>query len=562
MGGILLRIKSWWDGADKGQRTVTVVGGGFLVFLVVVTYMFASKPHMGLLASGLSPAEQGIAAKDLQKMGIPYEMDQQGNLNVPTDRIAETRSNLEMAGHLPVSHGNADTDLSKLSAMTSPSVEREQLKANAEARLAQTIEGLDGIATASVHLALGDESPFASDKKGASASVTLHEKPGALITAGQARGIARMVASAVPNLELANVTVLNSQGEPLVDPDDQTSASSKVAMKLDTERKEAKRRERELQMKLDQVFGVGTTVVDVNVELDFKAEQYRKIERVPSKPLTTAETNETMSGDTTGTNGGGLAGAPANAGAAPTAAATTGSGKAYVSKQAEKQYLVNETDTTGEDPAGKLKKMSIGVMIDSERIKDKTKVEEFVASYLGPLAKDPANFTSSVTETKFDTTAADAAKKAIGAAGSRDMMQQALSILPIAALIIVAMMVLKSVTKFAQTQTLAFTTADGQVIPLPSNGLPMSHEAMAAYAEGHKKSGGHASSNLVLEGATPDEIQAALHGRSEHEEDDIEVAGIKKKVHIPLEQIKKMADERPEMVATLIKSWMVMDGQK
>lgn len=142
------------------------------------------------------------------------------------------------------------------------------------------------------------------------------------------------------------------------------------------------------------------------------------------------------------------------------------------------------------------------------------------------------------------------------------MMQQVLSILPIAALIIVAMMVLKSVTKFAQTQTLAYTTADGQVIPLPSSGLPMTHEAMAAYAAQDRKHGHAAHSNITLEGASPEEIQAALTGRTEPEEEDIEVMGIKKKIHIPLEQIKKMADERPEMVATLIKSWMVMDGQK
>lgn len=561
MGGLLLRLKSWWDGADKSQRTVTVVGGGFLVFLVVVTYMFASKPHMGILASGLTPSEQGIAAKDLQKMGVPYEMDQQGNLSVPVDRIAETRSNLEMAGHLPVGHGASDTDLSKLSAMTSPSVEREQLKANAEAKLAQTIESIDGVASASVHLALGDDSPFASDKKGASASITLHEKPGAIITSGQARGIARMVASAVPNLELNNVTVLNSQGEPLVDPDDQTSASSKVAQKLSTERSEAKRRERELQMKLDQVFGAGTTVASVDVEIDFKAEQYRKIERVPSKPLTTAETNETMAGGLAGVNGGGIPGTATNTGGAPAApaAASTSGGSGYTSKQAEKQYLVNETDTTGENPAGNLKRMSIGVLID-EKLKDQQPaVEEFVKGYMGPLANDTANFTYKVTETKFDTTAADAAKKAVGAAGTHDMIQQALSILPIAALVIVAMMVLKSVTKFAQTQTLAYTTADGQVIPLPSNGLPLDAATLAAYEKKHAH--GHHSA-VVLEGASPEEIQAALHSKTEDDEEDIEVAGIKRKVHIPLEQIKKMADERPEMVATLIKSWMVMDGQK
>jgi flagellar biosynthesis/type III secretory pathway M-ring protein FliF/YscJ len=71
MGGLLLRLKSWWDGADKNQRTITIVGGGFLIFLVVVTYLFTSKPRMGLLATGLTPAQMGAVDQELSKEGIP-----------------------------------------------------------------------------------------------------------------------------------------------------------------------------------------------------------------------------------------------------------------------------------------------------------------------------------------------------------------------------------------------------------------------------------------------------------------------------------------------------------
>ena len=101
MGGILLRIRSWWDGADKTQRTVAVVGGGFLAFLVFATYLFASKPRMGLLAGGLNGSEQGSVVQELQKMGVPYEMDMSGNINTPVDRIPELRAKLMSAGKLP-----------------------------------------------------------------------------------------------------------------------------------------------------------------------------------------------------------------------------------------------------------------------------------------------------------------------------------------------------------------------------------------------------------------------------------------------------------------------------
>jgi flagellar biosynthesis/type III secretory pathway M-ring protein FliF/YscJ len=42
---------------------------------------------------------------------------------------------------------------------------------------------------------------------------------------------------------------------------------------------------------------------------------------------------------------------------------------------------------------------------------------------------------------------------------------------------------------------------------------------------------------------------------------EVDVEGIKRKIDMPLEQIKKLARQRPEVVAMLLKSW-VMDERK
>jgi len=574
MGGLLLRLKSWWDGADKNQRTITVVGGGFLILLIVATYMFASKPRMGLLASGLAGADQGKVMQELQKEGVPCEIDTEGNVQVPVDRIPELRAKLMAAGMpIEVSH-SSDDDFKNLSYMSTPEVERERLKAILEDRLQQTIQTMDGIDSASVHIALADDTAFVGDQHTSSASVTLHEKPGSLISREQARGIALMVASAVPELDVNNVTVLNSEGEPLIDPDDQTSPSSKVAMKLETERAEAKRRERELQAKLDQVFGAGATVASVDLQLDFKTEQYTEVKRTPSKPLVTTDDTETMTGGAAPGLTGGTSGAGANTTGAPATAPGAGTAqpgsRAYQNEHSEKQYVMTERTTQADDPAGRLKSMSISVLVDQDRVKDVKAVQAYLDAYLAPLkTTDPTGFAATVTSTKFDTTAAQAAKDAEGAAASHDKIQQVLSMLPIGALVVVAAMVLKSLGRFARTSTLAITTADGQVIPLPADGLPMPAEMLAQYNEGGARQNNSAS-NAPVRAQAPqrehDDPITQISRRPHPMEDDddfdqeVEVAGIKKKVNIPLEQIKKMADKRPEFVATLIKGWLMSDG--
>lgn len=531
---------------------MATVGGGIFAVLIVLTYLYASKPHMGLLASGLSGAEQGAIIQELQKQGVPYEMDTAG-ISVPNEKIAELRANLMMKGLMKAGQSSGDDDYAKLNNFSTPKVERERLRAIAENNLAQNIEELDGVASAQVHLALGDDSPFVSDNKGSTASITVFEKTPGSITKDQAHGIAMLVASAVPNLPPSGVTVLDGSGNMLVDPSGDATASGQVGTKLATERLEAKRREREIQAKLDQAFGPGTTIATVNLEIDFKGEKYSETVNTPTAPLSTTESTETMTGSATPGLVGGLAGTASNV-AAP--AATTGvatGGQGYQNKTKTAENLIDSKTTEGEDPGGKLKSMAISVLINDKV--DKASVQDFLKNYLGPKAADTANFTANVTQTKFDTSAEKAAKDAASAAASRDRMQQIFSLLPIVALIGVALLVIKTVGKFAKTQTLVLATPDGKMIPLPANGLNLSPEAIQQSGGSLQLTAG-AGANRAATGTTP-AIARQPRTPGEPEQDDMEIDSIKRKINVPLEQIKKMSDERPEVVAMLIKSWLM-----
>ena len=82
---------------------------------------------------------------------------------------------------------------------------------------------IDGVEAARVHLSLGEQTAFRGDRRPARASVAIRTRPGRRLTNTTVRGIQRLVAGSVPDLEPASVAVLNDRGalvsaEPLAEP--------------------------------------------------------------------------------------------------------------------------------------------------------------------------------------------------------------------------------------------------------------------------------------------------------------------------------------------------------
>ena len=535
MAGLLLKLRTWWEIADRTQKSVTIFGGAFLVLLLFATFFFASKPKMTMAFGGLTPADQGMVTAEIQKLNIAVEFDASGNVLVPSDKVAEVRAKLAAAGKLPAAAHNGNEDLAKLNLMTSPSVEGERLKTIAEGELARSIEMIDGIASARVHLTRGERSPFATEKKSASASVFVSEKAGGSITSESARAIAMLVANAVVGLELSKVFVLDNAGRSLYIGSSESANSSRSSQKIEAERTESFRRERDLQAKLDAVIGRGNSIVTVNLEMDFDTETTTTNDKKPSKnPSSSSVAEETMQKGGSSTSS--PTGAPSASGVGaqdPTAAginATPGNG--YLNKITKVENPITEVNSTSEKALGAIKKMSIAVMVNKDTIKDSSSVQQFLDSYI----EGNPTFKATVTDMSFDKTAETEAKKIAGANSSREMMQQVMSLLPIVALLVVAFLVMKAIAKAAKSQTML-------VHALPDGTLSASMPQLDSGHRGHDDRGGRTT--------VDDAVQALAHRTGE------DVGDIETRMNKPLEQIKRMAHDRPESVAMLIKSWLL-----
>ncbi len=522
MGALLLKLRTWWETADRTQRAVTLFGGTFLVFLLVGTYYFASKPKMEMLFGGLNNAEAGTIQGEIVKMGISVESDAQGNVFVPSSSRNEVMSKLQSAGKLPASGHLGNEELGKFNAFMPPSVEAERLKVMLEGELARTIETIDGVSSARVHITLGDKTPFAQNKKPASASIMVREKSGMGVGGEQARAIAMLVARGTTGLTPENVFVVDSAGRSLYDGSSNSSLTTKANEKVTTETAEAQRRERDLQAAFDASFGTGSTLVKVNLVMDFDKETKSSYKVNPKdKPITEEKSSEKV--DSTGTSA-----APQTPLESNTTAPKPGEKIPYEGVKNRTEYATDTLKTDTEKAVGSISQMSIAVLVNTDKIKDSAPVQAFLSNYI----KANPTASATVTEAKFDTTAAVEAKKSADAAGASNKMQQIFSLLPIGALMLVGFMVMKGLAKTAKSQTVRVQAlSDGSLVQNPA--LPQSQgnqPLISAYRE----------EEVLTEEA---------------------IAELKERVNLPLEQLKKMATNRPDSVALLIKSWMLEEAR-
>lgn len=534
MGSIFLRLRTWWETADRTQRVVTIFGSLLLVALVGGTLFFSSRPQMGVLYSSLNPADQGLVADELQLQGVRYQIDPKGAILVDQSQLAAVRAKLATAGKLPTSGRAGYADLATMGIASTPAVERERIRAALEGELAKSIETFSGVSSARVHLTLGNDSPFVDESKPASASITLVQAAGSSISPESSQAAARLVANAVPGLEMKNVSVI-AGGRIVLDGSDQEGASGLAARKVESQREEERRREQEIQQKLDAAFGPGSTIVDVDVEMNFDEKTVSSSERSPSEQPITTETNEEQLQNAASSLAGGVAGAATNMPGAPTTPAG-GSNAGYIGKRTTAQYEINEVNTISKQAPGAISRLAISVLVDREKIKDPAQVEAFLNGQLGSREGDP-KFSATVTPVAFDRSAVQEATKASAAAQGQQRMQQMLSLLPVGALLLVGFLVIKAIGKTAKSQPVMITA--GPAGATMAAGLP------ARYGTAARRP---AQDSPALP-RKPSEPQVSA--------DDID--SIPDVLNVPLEQIKKMAGERPHSVAMLVKTWMLED---
>lgn len=587
MEQLFQKLKDWWQEADRTTKTVTLVGAGLFLAVVYFTFSMSSQPKLVPVVSGMTDAEKGPVFDELTKKGIKVELSPQGEVVVPAKDVARAKMLLASANKLPKGGANG-MSLASIGAFDTPNVEQEKLRKSLETDLATSVQTIDGVAAATVHIAPGKASAVMDEKVPPTAVVSITESSPGSVSKTAGRSIANLVQSAVTGLEAKGVKVINNAGRMLFDGEDEAGDNGMANAKLDTERQMSREATQQLQQELDAAWGKGATIATVQVALNMDPTQTTKHVETPSEtPVYVEKAGEKLSTNAGG-NVGGVAGAEANTPAAPAAVASTGSeGKKYDNSATSQKFglsYVNTSTQKAPEVVGK----NISVLVDKKRVKNAKDLETFVKGKLGGNIDNPS-FVATVVPTEFSTADAEMAKKAADEAAANQKIQAFLSMLPVLALVGVGLLLAKALGRLAPVATKSVVSATTPTPALNSYGMPtlgqgsFEHRGLGDFAQ-YQALGGPLEPHIIehrlvdertktatavaepevpketFEEREARETQEVMRALGIDEEDEtIDIEAIKARINIPLERIKRMVDRKPEMTAMLIKSWLMED---
>lgn len=188
-----------------GAATLTVVAGAF------VLTRSGGAGSMSALYTDLDAADASAVVDELAGRGVPYELTDSGHtVLVPQDQVYDLRVSLAGEG-LPASNeGYALLDDQGLT--TTEFQQRVGYQRALEGELNKTLRAMDGIQSASVHLAIPEESVFVDEPSSPTASVLVVGSSLGGITGDEVDAIVHLVSSSVRNMKPADVTVVDANG--------------------------------------------------------------------------------------------------------------------------------------------------------------------------------------------------------------------------------------------------------------------------------------------------------------------------------------------------------------
>ena len=517
--GGLQNLQRSFGSFTAGQKTVAVIGGLALVLAGVMVFRWASTPSYAPLFTNMAPADASAVIDQLEAQGTPYQLADGGNtVMVPRDAVYDARIQLSGEG-LPSAGTDGYSLLDNQSLSTSQFQEQTSYKRAIEGELEKTIEALDVVQTAVVHVALPQEKLFESDETPTTASVLLQTSPGNTLESGQVQAVVHLVASSVEGLDPKQVTVTDSTGQVL------SAAGDAAATIGDARAQQVKAFEDRMGTSvgttLDRVLGPGNSAVQVTADLNFD-ETTTQTTRYFSDPdaVPLNDTTTTESYNAPGGAGGTTGGVVGPDGARDATAAADGATE-YVKESRTSDNAVGQEVEQRTAAPGNVESLHVGVVLDTQSLGeiDINDVENLVSSSLG--IDEARGDTVEVTSMPFDRTTEEEATAALAAAEKADSRAEMMSLGKTGGLVLLVLLVLLAAWRQSKRRMKAREQATSYVVEQLRRQEPPA-TAVAAPVAPAALDTGHADLRL----AARDEIAA-------------------------------LVERQPEEVAQLLRGWLV-----
>lgn len=348
------------------QRALPAIATTTAIGIAALAYFMSQSAPQAQLFAGLADADKSAVADALQTSGIAHSIDPAtGALTVDADKLHQARIALAGQG-LPKAQPDGDSLIASLPMGSSRAIEGETLRAAREAELSRTIEAIDSVKSARVHVAAAEPSLFVREDKPATASVMLTLQNGRSLSEGQVQAIRFLVASSVPGMNADQVSVIDQRGALL---SDTATSTDMKAFQLQTQIEDRFRRA--LDTLLGPMLGAGNFSVEVHADVDMSESQATR-ESFPEndRALTSEQITRQVSGQmpppAVGIPGA-LSNQPPQAttiGATAPVPAPAGAPETQSNENAQRAYEVGREISVTHQPQGRVRRVSVAVALN------------------------------------------------------------------------------------------------------------------------------------------------------------------------------------------------------
>jgi flagellar M-ring protein FliF len=332
----------------------------FLYVAGVVT-----EPAKSILYAGLEAREAASVTAKLDAMNVPYEAKGDGGtILVPADQVTKLRMELASENLPAAGVGYEIFDKSDSFGTTAFVQNINQLRA-LEGELARSIQTIEGIDTARIHLVVPERQLFSHDAQSPSASVVL--KTRGTLDRGQVAAIQHLVAAAVSGLEPARVAIVDDKGDLLAGGEDKTGAEATSSDEESQTTSFEDRLRQRIESIVASIVGPGHVRVQVAADMNYNhTSETAEIYDPDSKVVRSTQTVEQNATDA----GAGSNGAVSVASALPGGQqASQGNGTDATKSNSTRteettNYEISKTVKTSTQDGGQVKKLSVAVAVD------------------------------------------------------------------------------------------------------------------------------------------------------------------------------------------------------
>lgn len=430
--GRLKALQRGFGAFTPGQKAVAIVGGLAILIAGFLVFRWAATPAYAPLFTNVASEDASAIVEELEAAGTPYQLSDGGaTILVPKADVYDERIRLSGEG-LPSNGSTGYEILDEQDLSTSQFQEQTGYKRAMEGELAETIQALDQVDTAVVHLALPQQELFADEQKPTTASVLVDTRPGSTLAPEQVQAVVHLVASSVEGLDPKQVTVADSNGTVLsTSGDDFDAAANSRSQQVEAFEEKMNG---SVQSMLDKVFGSGNTAVQVTANLNFD-KTVTNTKRYFSDPDAVPLSDTTLTETYTAPNGAGAGGVVGPDGQLNPAAGGNGDDATnYRKRQRTTDNAVGETVEQREAAPGSVESLHVGIVVDDAAPGgvNPVEIQNLVSSALG-IDPDRGD-TVEVTSMPFDRTAEEAAAAELAEAEAAEKREQLMDMLKLAAL--------------------------------------------------------------------------------------------------------------------------------